>query len=474
VASLTRKTLIITVLFLLAITLFCNVAYAQNYERRFDLLNNVGGQVRYSLTVSITSSLYNYYRSKSHVIYSSADFATLITPYPVKPIADKLRELYSDDEIFVDMVLGITHQVPYDVYPEVYPVETLVLNKGDCGGFSLLVASILKAGGLDVVLFEYTSKEHMNVGVALDHKPVYARGGTLYYVVYNGKNYYVAESTGGNLQDGWRVGECPPELKSINPHVITLENYDQTEFGQVSASLKELSPSQISISTSASFVIENSVITITGAVMPSSASNVTIYVGSFGGEWRTLATVSISNNGMYAYEWKPQSGGVYYLEASWSGNEDYAGADSAILTLWVVPFYGIVAGVLGIMLLTLVTAFWLMNRRGTATPPPAPAIEESTSPTSPLPEEAQQPSAEAPQPPASQTETEQTQTAPETPPTEEPQRPVEETPPITEENPPPPPAPTEPEPQPTQTEQPSQPEPAQEEKSTETSTENPT
>jgi hypothetical protein len=486
VAGLRHQVLVITVLFLFLVAPFCNVVNvvnvvnAVNYERVFRLVDHPGGSVRYSLTVSVLDSLYRYYVGRNHDLYSSVDFAKFITPYAVKPIADVLRSIYSDDEVFADAVLSITHQITYEVHPEVYPVETLFLNKGDCGGFSLLVASVLKAGGLDVVLFEYPSMQHLNVGVSLSHKPTYVRGNVSSFD-YNGKRYYMAESTGDNFPEkNWRVGECPQDLKQTTPNVVSVENYDHSEYGQVSATPKTLSPSQISIFVSSSFVMENSVITVSGVVSPSSGQNITIYVSPFGGLLQVLATVEVGADGHYVYSWRPTSGGIYYLEASWSGNEDYAGADSGAVTLYVIPFYGLVAGILGLLLLVLMVGFWIMNRRGAAPPP---EISEKTEPPPPPSPEEPQKTQEETQPQPSQTPEQTTQTQETKPPIEEttqpqetqpsaeepqssppqPAQPAQETtsPPATEETAPPSPTPAT-EPQQTQEPQPPIPPPPEE------------
>lgn len=387
---------------------FSNVASATNYQSVFRLTGYPGGSVKYSLTVSVTSSLYNYYESQNHNLVTSADFAKFITPYAVKPIADAIWNVCSDDEVFADAVLSIAQQIPYQVSPEVYPVETLKLNYGDCGSLSLLTASILKAGGLDVVLLEYPSQQHLNVGVNLPHRPNYARSNA-YYVDYNGERYYMAESTGDNFPNGWRVGECPAELKQTNPNVISIDGYEQSAPGQVSASYKTLSSSQISISVSSAFAMENTVITIAGTVSPSNVENVSIYVSSFSGVWQVLATVNVGSNGHFAYQWRPQVGGIYYVQASWSGNANYAGTDSQAATLYIIPFYGLLAIALGMMLLVLLISFWLMNRR--VSMPPATA-EKPQTPSEPPTEETQQPqqSTEQPQSAPSQTHEETTQT----------------------------------------------------------------
>jgi hypothetical protein len=383
VASLKKQILTITVLFLLLITPFLNIVGATNYEKVFQLVDRPGGSVRYSLTVSIPSSLYNYYVGQNHDFYSPADFAKFVTLYAVKPIADALLTVYSDDEAFTDAVLSMVQQIPYQVSPTVYSVETLELNYGDCASFSFLVASILKAGGLNVVLLEYPSLQHMNVGISLPRKPTYARSNVC-WVDYNNTRYYIAETTGDDFPNGWRVGECPPELSQTTPTVITVENSEQYSPGQVSAGFKQLNPSQVSISVSPSFVVENSLVTIEGLVSPSSSGNVSIYESSIFGNWQVLATVTVGENGSYLYRWTPKSGGICYLEASYSGNLDYAGADSTTATLYVVPLYALLAAVLGFLLLMLILVFWLVNRRG---PIPSAAVEKTETPSSLLPEE---------------------------------------------------------------------------------------
>jgi hypothetical protein len=276
----------------------------------------------------------------------------------------------------------------------------------------------------------------------------------------------MAETTGDNFPNGWRVGECPTELIQTNPNVISINGYEQSAPEQVSASYRTLSPSQISISVSSTFAMENSVINIAGTVSPSGAENVSIYASSFGGVWQVLAIVNVDSNGHYAYQWTPQGAGIYYVQASWSGNANYAGADSQAATLYIIPFYGLIAIALGMMLLVLLIAFWLMNRR--VSMPPASA-EKPQTPSEPPTQETQQPqqSTEQPQPAQSQTHEETTQTP-------EPQTNVQETPTTTEPTSPPQgetpqPAPeTTPEPQPEpiqenpQPESPSTPQPSTE------------
>jgi len=79
------------------------VGSAANYTFSYSLLNQPDGSSRYELTVTVTSSLYEYYSSKDHDLYS-LDFSKFVTPYALKPIADSLWSIYSDEEDFANGV----------------------------------------------------------------------------------------------------------------------------------------------------------------------------------------------------------------------------------------------------------------------------------------------------------------------------------------------------------------------------------
>ena len=71
-------------------------------------------------------------------------------------------------------------------------------NYGDCVGLSILAASIMEAGGLDVVLIHYTgiNPQHMNVGVYLPYTPAYHTTLTTpTSFTYDNKTYWTAEAT---------------------------------------------------------------------------------------------------------------------------------------------------------------------------------------------------------------------------------------------------------------------------------------
>jgi len=327
------------------------VCSATNYTYSYWLLDHPDGSSRYELTVSVTSSLYEYYRSKDHDL-DSLDFAKFVTPYALEPIAESLWSIYSDEEDFANGVLMIVHQIFYEGSArQMYPVETIVQNEGDCDLFSFAAASIMIAGGLDVVLFYYEAEKHMNVGVYLSHTPNDARS-EVYYIDYDGKPYYMAETTGGGWERGWRVGECPDELKEASAQIITLEDAEQVSPGQVSSSYSALASSSISLRLSSTYIVQGGMVTVSGQITPAGANKtVTIYVGKGGSRWSVLGTALTDSDGEFSLLWVPEPPSTYYIRASWSGNADYAGADSDIRTLMVMPVDWIV-----ILIIAIVTA----------------------------------------------------------------------------------------------------------------------
>jgi hypothetical protein len=344
------------------------VPYASaDFAYSYWVLDHPGGSNRYELHVSVASSLYDYYVGKDHNLYSTYDFGKFVTPYALKPIADSLWTVYSDDEDFANGVLMVVHQIPYVASaPQKFPVETISENQGDCDLDSFVTASILMAGGLDVVLLFYESAAHMNVGVNLSHPPNDARSSVTYFS-NNGRRYYVAETTGGNWETGWRVGEYPTDLQGASAQVVTLEAAEQTSSGQVSASFGTLAGSStISLSVSSGFLIEGSSVSLSGSVSSASAGGlVTIYVRSGGGNssWTVLGTVSSDSGGRYSYDWKPASSGLYFVRASWSGDANHAGTDSNVGSVRVVSSNLIFLGIVCIALVAVALVVYAASRR---------------------------------------------------------------------------------------------------------------
>ncbi|PVX23929.1 MAG: hypothetical protein CW691_09050 [Candidatus Bathyarchaeum sp.] len=349
----------ITFLYISLLLILPNICLAESYEHSYELLDSPDGSTSYRLTVSITETLYEYYISKNHNLYSY-DFSKFVTPDALKPIADDLWTIYNTKEDFANGVLMMLHQIPYlESDPQKYPIETLTENEGDCDLFSIIAASIMNAGGLDVVLLLLERHDHMWVGVHLPESPKDARSQTYFYR-YEGKKYYVAETTGGNWEIGWRVGECPEILQNAAAQVIPLTNYEQSSPGQLSSSYTVPDSSAIYMSLSTGFAVFQNGVEISGSLSPSlGGENVTLYVSSIGSPLVMLASVVTDSDGNYSYIWEAPPGGIYSIQANWSGDEDYSGADSSTFSLVVVSSEFLLIGsimVFFLVILILVTS----------------------------------------------------------------------------------------------------------------------
>jgi hypothetical protein len=308
-----------------------------NYTFVYELLDHPGGVAAYGLNVAVSESLLEYYAGESHVVVSSSDFAKFVTPTAVKPIADCLRGIYPDDEAFSNGVLTMVHQIPYQVGPAKYPVETIVGNSGDCELFSYLAASIMKAGGLDVELLYYKAEEHMNIGVSLPNEPGFARG-TVEYALDNGTKYYTAECTGSNFEDGWRVGECPPDLANGTAQAVALQNCEQSSPGQVSASYSTFTPSTLSLQVTPTYLTQGTSITVSGQLSPPLENEtITIYAKPEDSSWSEFTVVPTDSSGCFTYTGAADFSGTCSIRANWSGDQIYASADSPTITITVLP-----------------------------------------------------------------------------------------------------------------------------------------
>jgi hypothetical protein len=328
--------LLVSILLLVLVT---PLSFGDNYDLTFDSHVQFG-LVSHELHVSVPSSLYEYYRGITPVLGSDDAYATLVTPAAVKPIAENIRNLTNDssrrDEDFANAVLSLVHQIPYNDSKLNYPIETLVENEGKCDTLSLLAASIMKAGGLDVVLLYFKGVHHINVGVYLPYEPH-----TTYWWLqptgynFNGKTYWIAECTPAM---DWKVGDVPPLLTDEQPTIISLENSEESSPARVSSKLgSPLNSSSISINLSAEPLNTTGgeqALKISGS-LSSACPNETVAV-YFSQDGISYAAHRVETDylGNYSFNWNVNSTGTYYVRTSWSGNENYTGADSDILTVF--------------------------------------------------------------------------------------------------------------------------------------------
>ena len=309
-----------------------------NFQAQFGVLNH-------KLFVSIPPSLYNHYGNASHKVNGDGDYKRLVTPQAVEPIAESIKTitntLPNSAEQFADAVLTLVHQIPYNITGPKYPVETLEDNSGDCTALSLLAASIMKAGGLDVVLIHYTgiNPGHMNVGVYLPYTPAYH---ALLMVPtsfeYDNKTYWTAETT---PEADWKVGDQSEYIAIAQPMIIPLDDIENSSIGQVSASLANpLLSSSITMNLAqqpSSAQNNTRALVISGSILPAQpGKSITAYVSRNGSSCDYLTTVT-DTLGSYMLVWNFTSQGIYYITASWSGTAEYAGADSETLAVFIGP-----------------------------------------------------------------------------------------------------------------------------------------
>jgi len=359
-----HQKILVASLFISLLLLLSNSCLAATHKYSYEVLDSPDGDTTYRLTVSVTETLYEYYSSQDHNLYSY-DFSKFVTPDALKPIADDLWSIYSNEEDFANGVLMILHQIPYvESDPQKYAIETIVKNEGDCDLFSIVAASIMKAGGLNVVLLLLEYQDHMLVGVHLPESPKDIRS-QVYFYKHEGKKYYVAETTGGNWETGWRVGECAEFLQSASAKIIPLENYETSAPGQVSSSYTIPDSSSICMSLSTNFAVFQNDVKISGSLSPSLAGEtVTLYVSSLGSPLSMLATVVTDSNGQYSCTWYSPPGGIYSVRANWSGDDDYSGADSSTFRLVVLPSELLMIGVTLIFFLVILLIVTLATRGG--------------------------------------------------------------------------------------------------------------
>jgi hypothetical protein len=320
---------------------------SSNFERTFTFDAQQGlFRSMHTLYVSVPASLYDYYSSESHSASDDGDYVKFVTSDAFKPIAEDIQNvtgnLAHSEEQFANAVLAVVRQVTYVKSTMKYPVEAIVENSGDCDVLSALAASIMKAGGLDVVLLYYKglNPSHVNLGVYLPNPPAYhSIWTTPTGFEYNNKTYWMAEATS---RGEWRVGDKPDLLAYARPTIIPLDNVAKPSPARVSSSLDTpLIPSSIS----ASLFFDNSsstgkehLLTISGEISPlSSNKTVVMYINQDRYPFKTSTTFT-DNDGKYVFTWNFTSTGTYHIRTSLGDFSDYAGSDSEKLTILISPY----------------------------------------------------------------------------------------------------------------------------------------
>lgn len=319
---------------ILAISSLSTICFAQNYERRYELRD---GETTYRLTLFVTHSLYEHYQDASHRLTPQLNFDNFVTPYSMALVAADIRSIYPDDEDFINGVLMVVHQITYEPVEGIeYPVETIVEDRGDCDLLSLIASSIIISQGIEVILLYYEDESHMNIGVNLSTPPSDART-PVAYLDHMGNRYYVAECTGNDWRNGWKVGELPSELEGASSTPIIIDDYEDVAPGQVSSTFGSLLHSSISLSVSSIFGLVGDVVEVSGQVSASNPSGTVNLYASRNNSWFTIGTAQLDSDGRYSYSLTLEEWGHYYIKASWPGDAEYAGADSGTVSLFVAP-----------------------------------------------------------------------------------------------------------------------------------------
>jgi hypothetical protein len=317
-----------------------------NYDRAYTFdVEHAGYRSTHTLYTSVPLSLYDYYHSETHQINGERDYAQFVTPDAVRTIAENMRKIASNgphgDEEFANDVLALVRQIPYSISGQKYPVEALVDNSGDCDVLSFLVASIMKAGGLDVVLLVYRNLpgSHMNVGVYLPYKPLADTEIEPVGFTYGNRTYWVAECTPVGI---WEVGHQSETFANANTTIIPLENCEDLSPAPVSSSLEDpLLSSSISItmsSANSSTPEKWRSLTISGSIFPvHSGEKVVLYISQDRSSCKVFQTRT-DRLGNYSLTWNVTSTGTYYIRASLVPFLNYAGADSDLMTFVVGPY----------------------------------------------------------------------------------------------------------------------------------------
>jgi hypothetical protein len=318
-------------------------AVTSNFESSYSLAVQDGYYMTdHTLYLSVSPSVRDYYSGSSHTMINEMDYVKYVTPGAVQSIADNIRKITNStpygDEAFANAVLMMVHEITYFKSNAKYPVETLVDNQADCDGLSILAASIMKAGGLDVVLLLYNgiSPPHMNIGVSLKQMPVSHSWWTVPSgIEYDNVTYWVAECT--SLAE-WTVGDRPRLLSTAKPIVIPLINCANSSSAKVTSSLdNRLLPSSISINPSAVYANSSGerIVNVSGSVFPVFPNaTVTLYVNQPGYAHTVYQTMT-DEFGNYAESWNVTLPGTYIMRTSWSGSLNYSGSDSDAITVFI-------------------------------------------------------------------------------------------------------------------------------------------
>ena len=110
-----------------------------------------------------------------------------------------------------------------------------------------------------------------------------------------------------------------------------------------------MEPSTLSLEVSPIILSQNATMTIKGQINPElDDENVTLYAKINSAPWMVIGSALTQPDGSFEVVWKSETGGLYAIQASWSGDEQYTGALSPTKNATVMPNFlgGIIVAIL--------------------------------------------------------------------------------------------------------------------------------
>jgi hypothetical protein len=125
-----------------------------------------------------------------------------------------------------------------------------------------------------------------------------------------------------------------------------------------------MASSTLSIIASSTIMMQGTLVTISGRVYPAVENrNVTIYESLNGSPWTTIGITATDIDGRYAYVWTADGTGMVSVRASWSGDENYSGADSPAQSLIILsPLFVALVAMIVVLVVAGIVVF-LMTRK---------------------------------------------------------------------------------------------------------------
>jgi len=309
-----------------------NLSCTQNFSFQDQTEDSQQSNVIY---FSVPNSVNEYFQGLNHYSFDNRSFSKFVTPELFTKIAYDIKNTIVDsqneDEIFANLVLDFVHGLDYKKSALKFAVETLTANNGDCDSLSFLTASIMKAGGLDVVLFLYENQSinHMNVGVNLPEKPLCGSNKTnVFFYRWDEKNYFVAETTGKS----WQVGRQPENYLNSTPKIIPVNDFSKSLFEPISTRLNfPLKPSDLKLNIEPALQDGkiSETIDVYGSLDPKLENQEIVVLVKHESSFDMIVESAFTDKlGTYRVSIDVNKQGKYSIQSVWMGHDDFSASES--------------------------------------------------------------------------------------------------------------------------------------------------